>query len=184
MNYCSNCGAAITRAIPPGDNRERYVCNACDTVHYQNPRIVTGCLPVWDNQVLLCRRAIAPREGYWTLPAGYLENGETTAAGAVRETWEEAQATVAVQELYTMFSLPHISQIYLFFRAQMTNPDFAAGEESLEVQLFDEADVPWQELAFPVISQTLEFYFADRIAGTYPMRSRELSFDRKRNPLK
>lgn len=183
MNYCSECGAPISRAIPPGDTRERFVCTACDTVHYQNPRVVTGCLPVWEHRVLLCRRAIAPREGYWTLPAGFLENGETSAAGAIRETWEEATARVEVDELYTLFSLPHISQIYLFFRARMTTPEFAAGDESLEVALFDEADVPWDELAFPVVRQTLEFYFSDRRDGDYPIRSRELIIERKQ-PLR
>jgi ADP-ribose pyrophosphatase YjhB (NUDIX family) len=178
MKFCSNCGATLTYAIPPGDNRERHVCNDCDTVHYQNPRIVAGCLPVWDDRVLLCLRAIEPRKGYWTLPAGFLENGETIAAGAARETAEEANARVEALELYTVFSLPHISQAYMFFRADLCDLNFSSGEESLDVRLFAEHEIPWDELAFPVITQSLQFYFADRTRGNFPVRSRELEFSR------
>jgi ADP-ribose pyrophosphatase YjhB (NUDIX family) len=179
MNFCSNCGATLTLIVPPGDNRERHVCNDCETIHYQNPRIVTGCLPVWDDRVLLCLRAINPRRGYWTLPAGFLENGETIAAGAARETAEEANATVSGLELYTIFSLPHISQAYMFFRAQLCDLDFSTGEESLDVRLFREDEIPWDELAFPVITQSLEFFFDDRRSGDFPVRSRELDFRRR-----
>ena len=179
MNFCSNCGSAVALTVPPGDNRERHVCNDCDTVHYVNPRIVTGCLPIWEDQVLLCLRAIEPRRGYWTLPAGFMENGETIAAGAARETVEEANARVSDLELYTVFSLPHISQVYMFFRAQLSDLDFSSGEESLDVRLFKEDEIPWDNLAFPVITQSLQFYFEDRRLGDYPVRSREIEFKRR-----
>jgi ADP-ribose pyrophosphatase YjhB (NUDIX family) len=179
MKFCSQCGATLSFLIPPGDNRERHVCTDCDTIHYTNPRIVTGCLPVWEDKVLLCLRAINPRKGYWTLPAGFLENGETIAAGAARETAEEANARVTELELYTVFSLPHISQAYMFFRADLCDLEFSSGEESLDVQLFREQDIPWDNLAFPVISESLEFYFSDRRDGVYPVRSRELDFTKR-----
>ena len=182
MKFCSNCGATLSFTIPPGDNRERHVCHDCDTVHYINPRIVTGCLPGWDDRVLLCKRAIEPRRGYWTLPAGFLENGETIAAGAARETAEEANARVDELELYTVFSLPHISQAYMFFRATLCDLEFSSGEESLEVRLFREQDIPWEELAFPVITQSLRFFFEDRLTGQFPVRSRELDFTRRKPP--
>jgi ADP-ribose pyrophosphatase YjhB (NUDIX family) len=174
MKFCSDCGSPITRRIPPGDNRERFVCAACDAVHYVNPRIIAGCLPVWEDHVLLCRRANKPRSGFWTLPAGFLENNETIVAGAIRETFEEANAVVTDPDLYTIFSLPHISQVYLFYRAEMTTPEYAPGFESLEVALFQEQDIPWDELAFPVIRHTLEHYFSDRRSGTFPVRSSDI----------
>ena len=179
MKFCSACGNPLTVQIPSGDNRERFVCTACDTIHYINPRIVAGCLPVWEDQVLLCRRAIEPRRGYWTLPAGFLENGESIASGAARETLEEANARVEDLSLYTVFSLPHISQAYMFYRAKLMDLDFSSGEESLEVRLFREQDIPWDELAFPVITQSLEFYFADRQQADYPVREREIFIRRR-----
>lgn len=179
MKFCSNCGATLAFTIPPGDNRERHVCHNCDTIHYQNPRIVTGCLPIWEDRVLLCLRGIEPRRGYWTLPAGYLENGETIADGAARETAEEANARVTGLELYTVFSLPHISQAYMFFRAELCDVDFSSGEESLDVKLFREQDIPWDNLAFPVITESLEFYFADRRYNNFPVHSRELDYRRQ-----
>ncbi len=180
MKFCSNCGSSNVRfEVPPGDNRPRHVCADCNTIHYINPRIVTGTLPVWDDQVLLCLRAIHPRKGYWTLPAGFLENGETIAAGAARETEEEANARVSDLQLYTVFSLPHISQAYMFFRARLSDLDFSSGTESLDVRLFREHEIPWDELAFPVIRESLEFYFEDRQSDDYPVRSRELVFDRR-----
>lgn len=147
-------------------------------MHYVNPRIVAGCLPVWEDRVLLCRRANEPRSGLWTLPAGFLENNETIVAGAARETLEEANAVVANLDLYTIFSLPHISQIYLFYRAEMASPEFAPGFESLDVALFEEQEIPWQALAFPVIRHTLEHYFGDRASGTFPVRSHDIIVDR------
>lgn len=167
MKYCCACGAEVEVRVPAGDNRPRHVCDACGTIHYQNPKVVTGCIPEWEGRILLCKRAIEPRYGYWTLPAGFLENGETTIQGAERETWEEAGAKVRVTSLYTTFNLPHINQIYMLFRAELLDLDFQAGEESLEVALYDEADIPWQELAFPVIAETLRLYYADTRSGTF-----------------
>ncbi len=177
MKYCSACGHTVAYRIPPGDSRERFMCEHCDTVHYQNPRVVTGCLVTWEDQVLLCRRAIAPRSGFWTLPAGFLENGETAEAGALRETWEEARARVELDDLYTLFSLPHISQIYLFYRARLAAPQFEAGEETQAVALFREEEIPWDELAFPVVRETLEHYFRDLPRQEFRIRTRSLFVD-------
>lgn len=162
------------RRVPPGDDRERFVCDACGTIHYQNPRIVAGCLVLHGDHVLLCRRNIEPRRNFWTLPAGFLENGETMAAGASRETWEEARARVSIEGLYTLFNVPHISQVHAFFRATLPAPDFAAGPESIEVRLFLEHEVPWSELAFPVVERTLRHYYSDRSGGVFPLRMEDI----------
>jgi ADP-ribose pyrophosphatase YjhB (NUDIX family) len=180
MKYCSSCGNSVARRVPNGDNRERFVCDACGTIHYQNPKIVTGCLPVYRDQVLLCRRAIAPRSGLWTLPAGFLENGETSTQGAIRETLEEACANVAIEGLYTVFNLPHISQVYMFFRAELLDLDFRPGWESTDVRLFHEHEIPWNDLAFPVIVDTLRHYFADRSSGVFPVRVGDIDYSPKR----
>lgn len=164
MKYCSQCAAELVYLIPAGDNRYRHVCPVCNTIHYQNPRIVAGTLPVWQNQVLLCRRAIEPRKGFWTLPAGFMENGESTEEAALRETWEEAQARVSLRSLFSMITVPHIDQVHVFFLADIDSPAFAAGEESLEVALFRKEDIPWTELAFPTVSQTLQRWLTDRSA--------------------
>lgn len=174
MNYCSTCGAPVSKQIPPGDDRERFVCSACDTIHYQNPKIVTCCVPVFEDRVLLCRRAIEPRRGLWTLPGGFLETGETAFDGAARETWEEARARVDEQALYTVFNLPHISQVYMFFRARLIDGRYGIGDETLETRLFREPDIPWNELAFPVISRTLAHYFRDRPRGEFPVRVEDI----------
>ncbi len=181
MKYCSDCGESIVVKIPMGDNRERFVCSSCEVIHYQNPRVITGCLPVWEDQVLLCLRAIEPRKNYWTLPAGFLENRESVAVGAQRETWEEAQAKVSNLRMYTVFSLPHISQVYTFYLADLDDLDFAAGEESLDVRLFKQDEIPWDNLAFPVITQSLEHYFSDFANGDFPVRYAEINFPRKRS---
>ncbi len=171
IRFCSACGSErIEHRVPDGDNLPRNVCGACGVIHYQNPKVVVGCLPEWEDQVLLCRRAIAPRHGLWTLPAGFLENGETVVAGAVRETLEEANARVAVGALYTMISLPQISQIYMMFRARLVDLDFGPGPESLDVRLFCEDEIPWEEMAFRTIGRTLRNYFLDRRLGSFPMR--------------
>ena len=174
MNYCSSCGEPVSKQIPPGDDRERFVCSACDTIHYENPKIVTCCVPVFEDRVLLCRRAIEPRRGLWTLPGGFLETGETVFDGAVRETWEEARARVHGDGLYTVFNLPHISQIYMFFRARVVGGRYGVGEETLETRLFREPEIPWNELAFPVISKTLVHYFRDRPSGAFPVRVEDI----------
>ena len=181
MKFCSNCAAPITIRIPADDTRERHVCNSCGSIHYQNPRNVVGSIPVHRDQVLLCRRAIEPRLGYWTLPAGFMELGESTSAGAVRETLEEAGALVEIGPLYSILNVPHAEQVHLFYLATMSTPHFAAGEESLEVALFDEKDIPWAEIAFPTVKQTLEWFFEDRAAGLFDdsvefnVRSRDIS---------
>ena len=170
MNFCSHCGSsALEHRIPEGDTLPRWICSNCGTVHYQNAKIVVGCLPVWQGDVLLCKRAIEPRKGLWTLPAGFLENGETLAAGALRETLEEADARVAIEGLYTVISLPHISQVYVMFRSTLDDLDFGPGTESLEVALFREEDIPWDRLAFRTITRTLRYYFLDRKLGNFPV---------------
>jgi ADP-ribose pyrophosphatase YjhB (NUDIX family) len=181
MRYCSVCGSgALAFRIPDGDTLSRFVCGSCGEIHYQNPKIVVGCLPVWEDRVLLCRRAIEPRHGLWTLPAGFLENGETVVAGAARETLEEASARVAVGELYTVISLPQINQVYMVFRATLADLDFGPGPESLEVRLFDEHEVPWERLAFRTIARTLRNYFVDRKLGT--LRLHVSSLERRTPP--
>ncbi|MGY0218784.1 NUDIX hydrolase [Endozoicomonadaceae bacterium StTr2] len=174
MNFCSQCGGQIERRVPAGDNRERDVCPQCGFIHYQNPKVIVGCLPVYQNKVLLCRRAIDPRYGLWTLPAGFMELGETTRQGAERETWEEARATVSNLELYSVFNLPHIGQVYCIFRSELEKPEFSPGEESLEVALFEEEEIPWDELAFMTISRTLKHYFQDRKRGDFPVRMEDI----------
>ncbi len=167
MKFCSHCGHAVVRIVPLGDTLPRYVCPGCDTIHYQNPKMVVGTIPEWEDKILLCRRAIAPKQGLWTLPAGFMENGETTAQGAMRETWEEACARVEIHSLYTLYNLPHIDQVYLLFRARLLDLDFKPGPESLEVALFTEADIPWEALAFRTVEATLKAYFSDRRAGAF-----------------
>ncbi len=174
MNFCSQCGAPLVHTIPDGDNRHRHCCPACGTIHYENPKMVVGCLAEWDDKILLCRRAIEPRHGFWTLPAGFMENGESAMEGALRETLEEAGARVQEPTLYSLISLPDINQVYLMFRAQLSDLDFAPGEESLEVQLFSESDVPWDALAFRTIRATLERYFDDRRRGEYPLHIEDI----------
>ena len=175
MNFCSQCGHPVAHQIPPGDDRQRYMCNHCGAIHYQNPRTISATLPVWQQQILLCRRAIAPRQGYWTLPAGFMENGETTRQAAARETWEEALAKVEVGELYTITSIPHINQVQMLYLAELPHPEYAAGPESTEVRLFSEEEIPWDELAFLTISNALKLYFEDRRNGVFPTRHIDLN---------
>jgi ADP-ribose pyrophosphatase YjhB (NUDIX family) len=176
MKFCSQCGNPVSEEIPEGDNRERFVCSNCNTIHYQNPRIIAGCLALHEDKVLLCKRSIEPRLGKWTLPGGFLENGETIEEGALREMQEEANANATILDIYTMFSLPHISQVYMFFRAQLTDLNFFPGHESEDVRLFGEDEIPWDELAFPVIHDTLKFYLADRVNDHYPVRIRDIRY--------
>jgi ADP-ribose pyrophosphatase YjhB (NUDIX family) len=164
-----NCGAPVKQRIPPGDDRSRFVCDSCGTIHYENPKIVVGCIPEWGDTILLCRRAIEPRYGWWTIPAGYLENGESLSEGAIRETMEEAGARVEILSLYTIFNLTHINQVYLIFRTRLLDLDFVPGKESLEVRLFEEKDIPWDRLAFTPIKETLRLYFQDRPSGVFPL---------------
>lgn len=165
MKYCSNCGQSVQLADIEGDTHQRYYCKSCDTIHYQNPNMVVGCLPVYQDKILLCKRAIEPRTGFWNLPAGYLENGETAEEGALREVWEEACAKVRIINVHSLYSIPRINQIYLFFLAELPVPDFGIGEESLEVELFTEAEIPWKDIAFTSSSHALKCYFEDRRQG-------------------
>ncbi len=167
MKFCSNCGAAVMLRVPPGDTLPRHVCDACGTIHYQNPRMVVGCIVEWEDRILLCRRAIEPRHGFWTVPAGYMENGETTVEGAMRETLEEANARVEIGPLYALYNIPHISQVYMLFRARLLDAGVKAGAETLEVRLCAEPEVPWDEIAFATVRNVLTHYYDDRRAGEY-----------------
>jgi ADP-ribose pyrophosphatase YjhB (NUDIX family) len=175
VNFCSNCAAPVTLKVPPGDNLPRYVCDRCNTIHYENPRMVLGTVTEYGGKVLLCKRAIEPRYGKWTLPAGFMENGESTMAAAMRETLEEAKARVELGALFSMLSVPHVNQVHIFYRARLLDLDFGPGEESLEVALFDEADIPWAELAFRTISTTLRHYFEDRKKGVFTLHSESIA---------
>jgi ADP-ribose pyrophosphatase YjhB (NUDIX family) len=182
MKFCSECAQPVSLLIPPDDNRARFVCDSCGVVHYENPKLVIGSIPVWDDGdepcVLLCRRAIEPRLGYWTLPAGFMENGETTSDAAARETLEEAGARIALHGLFSLLNVPHVHQVHMFYRADLLDLDYAAGVESLEVKMFAERDVPWSEIAFPTVTQTLRFFFADhalvRAGGEYALHLHDI----------
>lgn len=170
MNFCSECGASVALKTPTGDNLPRYVCVQCNAIHYQNPKVVAGCIVEWHKKILLCRRAIEPQHGRWTLPAGFMENGESTIEAALRETREEACAQAENLRLYCMYSLPHIDQIYILFRGDSVDGNAAAGAESLEVAFVDAEHIPWDELAFPVIEETLRRFLDDREIEHLPAR--------------
>ncbi len=174
MNYCSACGAQVALKVPPDDDRLRYVCSSCDVVHYQNPKIVAGCIPVWEDKVLLCKRAIEPRYGYWTLPAGFMELDETSQAAALRETLEEANARVEIVNLFAVFNLPQVNQVYLMFNSNLMDLNFSAGAESQEVALFTQDEIPWEQLAFTTIRYSLKFYFEDRENSHYRLHTGDI----------
>lgn len=167
IKFCCTCAAPVSVRVPQGDSQLRHVCDSCGAIHYRNPRMVVGTLPVWEDKILLCRRAIEPRHGCWTLPAGFMENEETIAEAALRETREEACTHVELDAMYTMISVPHISQVHVIFRARLLDLDFAAGDETLEVALFDEANIPWDTIAFRTVAMTLRYFFADRAAKCF-----------------
>ena len=169
MKFCSLCGAPVTQKIPAGDNLPRHVCIQCEVIHYHNPKIVAGCIPEWEDHILLCRRAIEPRLGLWTFPAGFMEIGESTEQAAIRETKEEAEADVEITSLYAVLSLPHIGQVYLVFRGRMVSPVFKAGSESLEVRLFPLSAIPWDDIAFPVVKDALLRYVDDVGRGEFQL---------------
>ncbi len=175
MKFCSACGATVSLQVPAGDSLPRHVCVDCGVIHYLNPKVVVGAIPEWGDKVLLCRRAIEPRLGKWTLPAGFMENRETTAEAAARETLEEACARIAVGPLFALVNIAEISQVHLFYRAELQDLDYAAGPESLEVALFSEADIPWDTLAFRSVSFALERFFEDRRRGQYGTHTQDLS---------
>ena len=165
MNYCSNCGHKVVFKAVAGDNLPRYVCENCEIIHYQNPKVVTGALPLWEDKVLLCKRGISPRKGFWNVPGGYLENGESVEDGAIREVFEETLSRIEIIGLHTLYSIPKINQVYMHFLATLNELDFQPTEESLEVQLFTEEEIPWKEIAFTSSSFTLKKYFEDRRNG-------------------
>ena len=170
IKFCNLCGAPVGYRIPEGDSLPRAVCNACGHIQYENPKIVVGCLPTWGEKILICKRAIEPRHGLWTLPAGFMENNESAAEGAAREALEEANARVAIEDLYTLYSLPHISQVYMMFRAKLLDDDVSPGVESLEVKLVTEDEIPWDQLAFTMVRNTLQHFLEDRRAGVFVPR--------------
>ena len=174
MKFCSNCSASIGKRVPPGDSVPRYLCDACGSIHYENPKLVLGCLPEWEDRLLLCRRAIEPRYGYWTLPAGFMENGESAGQGAARETLEEAGARVELIAPFSMISVPYVNQVHLFYRARLRELDFKPGEETLEVALWDEDRIPWKDIAFRTVGLTLKRWFADRGRGAFGFHAEDL----------
>lgn len=167
MNFCSNCGSdKIQFLIPEGDSFHRHVCDHCGKIHYDNPRIIVGCLPVYEDKIMLCKRAIQPQQGLWNLPAGFLENSEKPEEGAVRETFEESLARVKISKLHLVFSLPKVNQVYLHFLARLQDEIFGPTSESLEVQLFTQDEIPWDDIAFHSTSYALEKYF--EYGDSYP----------------
>jgi ADP-ribose pyrophosphatase YjhB (NUDIX family) len=176
MNFCSSCGQPVTLIVPEGDHLPRYVCVSCTTIHYQNPRLIVGCVPEYEGKILLCRRAIEPRLGLWTLPAGFMENGESLQAGAARESMEEALAKVEIGSLVAIVNVLHAHQVHVVFRARLLDPNVGAGPESLEVALFDEADIPWHEMAFKSIDFALKRYLEDRRLGREALHFHDIDY--------
>lgn len=175
INFCNRCGAATMLQIPPGDALPRQVCTRCGHIHYENPRLVVGCVATWEDRILICRRAIDPQKGFWTLPAGFMENGETTAQAACRETHEEAGARIVVDAPFAMVSIAHINQVHLFYRGRLATPEYAAGEESLEVALVPPSEIPWQEIAFRSVTLCLERFLDDTRRGSFGFHETELA---------
>lgn len=170
LSFCSACGQPATTVVPDGDNRPRSVCTACRTIHYVNPKLVVGSVPEHEGRVLLCRRAIEPRKGFWTVPAGFMELGETLGEAALRETWEEALARVELGSLFAVVDVVHAGQVHVFFRARLLGPEFGAGAETLETRLFRPDEIPWSDLAFPSIRIALEQYLENDRSGNVEVR--------------
>ncbi|MDP1655502.1 MAG: NUDIX hydrolase [Hylemonella sp.] len=168
IKHCRNCGIAVVYRIPDdGDTKERAICPACATIHYENPLNVVGTVPYWGDKILLCKRNIEPRFGKWTLPAGFLELGETTAQGAARETHEEAGAQIELEGLFTVINVARVGQVHMFYRARLLSDQFDPGFETIEAQLYAEDEIPWDEIAFRTVKETLERFFADRRRGQF-----------------
>ena len=165
MKFCSNCGSQVVLKVPEGDHLPRHVCENCGTIHYINPKVVVGSVPEYQGRILLCKRGIEPRLGYWTIPAGFMENDETLEAGAAREASEEALIDVEIGSLLLLANVTSANQVHVFFRSRMRRPDFGVTPESLEVKLVEEKDIPWDDLAFPSTEAALRHYVADRAAG-------------------
>jgi ADP-ribose pyrophosphatase YjhB (NUDIX family) len=175
MKFCSNCAQPLARRVPEGDHLPRHVCEACGTIHYSNPKVIVGCVPEWEDRILMCRRAIEPRLGRWTFPAGFLELGETSGEGAAREALEEARAEVDIGELFVVINVPYVSQLYLIHRARLKKPEFGPTLESSEVVLMREAEIPWDDIAFPTIYHSLRFFYADRARGAGTVHTLDLT---------
>ena len=168
MKFCSECGEKVSQKIPDGDHLPRFVCGQCDTIHYHNPKIVAGAVLEYEGRILMCKRAIEPRYGFWTVPAGFMENRETVMQAAARETYEEALAVPEKIELYGIYNLTHVNQVYIMFQGKLAKPEFGPGPESLKVNLMEEQDIPWDDMAFKVVTMTLQRYFQDRKKGDFP----------------
>ena len=179
LKHCRVCGSAVVYRLPDdGDTKVRAVCPGCNTVHYENPLNVVGTVPTWGDdgaQVLLCKRNIEPRWGKWTLPAGFMEMGETTAQGAARETVEEAGAQFEMQDLFTVMNVVRVGQVHMFYRAKLLSTDFDPGFETIEARLFMESEIPWDEIAFRTVKETLEHYFEDRRSGKFGIHTADIS---------
>jgi ADP-ribose pyrophosphatase YjhB (NUDIX family) len=175
MKFCANCAAPVVKRVPPGDTLPRWVCDSCGEIHYQNPKLVVGTVPEHEGRLLLCRRAIEPRYGYWTLPAGFMENGETVLQAALRETIEEAGAKVDVGEPFSMISVPYVNQVHVFYLARLRALEFGPGEETLEVRMFSEAEIPWELVAFRTVGLTLKRWFEDRSKGRFAFHAEDLN---------
>jgi ADP-ribose pyrophosphatase YjhB (NUDIX family) len=180
MNFCNQCGSPLALVVPPGDNLQRHVCTHCGEIHYRNPKLVVGCIATWEERILLCRRAIEPRYGRWTLPAGFMENGETTMQAAIRETLEEACARIEIDALSSLVSVPGFDQVHLFYRGRLSDADIGAGPESLESALFRENEIPWPEIAFQSVTLALRAFLTDRRAGRFLLHEQELAPQRDR----
>ncbi|MEC8148476.1 MAG: NUDIX hydrolase [Pseudomonadota bacterium] len=184
MKFCSQCGSKnIEYSVPLGDNRQRYHCLDCNSVFYENPKIVAGCIPVWKDKILMCKRGIEPRYGLWTLPAGFMENGESTKEAAERETMEEAGTKVKDSRLYALFNLPQINQVYMMFLSNLYEPAFKAGEESLDCKLCLESEIPWDQIAFPTITYSLKLFFKDRSNGRFFLHTADLKREKSSSKL-
>ena len=184
MKFCSQCGSKnIEYSVPLGDNRQRYHCLDCNSVFYENPKIVAGCIPVWKDKILMCKRGIEPRYGLWTLPAGFMENGESTKEAAERETMEEAGTKVKDSRLYALFNLPQINQVYMMFLSNLYEPAFKAGEESLDCRLCLESEIPWDQIAFPTITYSLKLFFKDRSNGRFFLHTADLKREKSSSKL-
>jgi len=175
VKFCCYCASPVVSRVPPGDNLPRWICDECGEIHYQNPKLVIGTIPEHDGRILLCRRAIEPRYGYWTLPAGFMENSETAAQGAARETLEEAGAHVELGAPFSMISVPRVNQVHLFYLARVVDLDFKPGEETLEVALFEEAALPWKDIAFRTVGLTLKLWLSDRKAGAFTFHAEDVN---------
>jgi ADP-ribose pyrophosphatase YjhB (NUDIX family) len=169
IKFCTQCGGSVQQTIPHGDSHARYICSQCGFIHYQNPNVVTGCLVHKNDKVLLCKRSIEPRHGLWTVPAGFMENGESTRVAAQRETTEEAGANIKIKDLFVLANLTHANQVYMLYRAELIDDDFQAGHESSEVKLFDEKQIPWDSIAFYTVRLALEKFCYDYKKGQFSL---------------